>query len=256
MHETITITDLTRMQDKRVCIAGYTAARVCVRPVARGGKLYETWLYQQGRVAIRPFACVEFDLGEAIKEPPHCEDRVVRNVGPYRVVGHCTPDEQHTLLAATDDGAVATIFGAKIHYDAGSGYYVRSGEGLRSLGTVQVAVEQFSYAYHHDRWDYRLSFRDGAGSAYRLGITDLALRYSCDHQRLVAKRDPLTITAELNAALQQHKVCLRISLARHWAKFRDRCNLQITGIYTFPDYLQGRCFADMVPPEEPITFTF
>jgi hypothetical protein len=30
----------------------------------------------------------------------------------------------------------------------------------------------------------------------------------------------------------------------HWQKFPERCYLQITGIYTFPDYLKGRTFID------------
>ena len=27
----------------------------------------------------------------------------------------------------------------------------------------------------------------------------------------------------------------------------DRCHLQITGVYSFPDYLDGKCFADFSP---------
>jgi hypothetical protein len=46
-------------------------------------------------------------------------------------------------------------------------------------------------------------------------------------------------------------VYLRIGLARHWhpdhEQPKNRCYLQITGVYTFPDYLGGRCFADFPP---------
>jgi hypothetical protein len=41
---------------------------------------------------------------------------------------------------------------------------------------------------------------------------------------------------------------LRIGLARHWEKHPERCHLQITGIYTFPDYLNGRTFTDFAIP--------
>jgi hypothetical protein len=37
---------------------------------------------------------------------------------------------------------------------------------------------------------------------------------------------------------------LRIGLARGWDEQPDRCYLQITGIYTFPDYLAGKTFDD------------
>ncbi|MGI6627904.1 MAG: hypothetical protein ACOX4K_06115 [Bacillota bacterium] len=39
-------------------------------------------------------------------------------------------------------------------------------------------------------------------------------------------------------------VFFRIGLARGWSRYPDRCYLQITGVYTFPDYLDGKCFAD------------
>jgi len=43
------------------------------------------------------------------------------------------------------------------------------------------------------------------------------------------------------------EVFLRIGLARGWDMYPDRCFLQITGIYSFPDYLDGRTFADFAP---------
>jgi hypothetical protein len=33
----------------------------------------------------------------------------------------------------------------------------------------------------------------------------------------------------------------------NWRKFPDRCYLQITGIYTFPDYLKGSTVVDFRP---------
>jgi hypothetical protein len=54
----------------------------------------------------------------------------------------------------------------------------------------------------------------------------------------------------LTAALQSAQVFLRIGLARGWEKFPDRCYLQVTGVYSFPDYLGGRCFADFALSSE------
>jgi hypothetical protein len=45
-------------------------------------------------------------------------------------------------------------------------------------------------------------------------------------------------------------VALRIGLARGWERHPDRCYLQITGVYTDPDYLSGHCYADFYRPPE------
>ncbi len=85
MKATLTITDLTRMQGDRVCVAGYLPDTTCVRPVFAKGGLTEEWLRVRGQVAIRPFAVIEFDLhGTApMPLPPHTEDRIID--ATYRV---------------------------------------------------------------------------------------------------------------------------------------------------------------------------
>jgi hypothetical protein len=40
----------------------------------------------------------------------------------------------------------------------------------------------------------------------------------------------------------------KIGLARGWDEHPARCYLQITGVYTFPDFLKSKTFADFVPP--------
>ncbi len=92
-------------------------------------------------------------------------------------------------------------------------------------------------------WDYRLTFTDPRGDTYRLKITDLTWQYYCQSLRN-EKRDPAKIALELTTILQKRDVFLRIGLARGWKEYPDRCYLQITGIYTFPDYLNGKTFAD------------
>lgn len=53
-------------------------------------------------------------------------------------------------------------------------------------------------------------------------------------------RTPTHIARDLTHLLQAREVFLHIGLARGWKEHPDRCYLQITGIYTFPDYLEGR----------------
>ena len=42
--------------------------------------------------------------------------------------------------------------------------------------------------------------------------------------------------------LREAEVYLRLGLARAYPK--NQCYLQVTGVYSFPDYLDGRNFAD------------
>jgi hypothetical protein len=249
MKRILTITDLTRMQEPRVCIAGYLPDGTCVRPVPRGGGLLEGWLKAAGQVVIRPFALVEFDLQERAPHPPHTEDWFINPL--YRVNrGMLAPDEQKALLARLEDGGVEKIFGAAIHRDPG--YYVKTGEGKRSLGTIRLkAIGDIVYELRENgKWDYRLAFTDQTGARYRLAVTDLAFRYYLDNLRVREKISPGEATRSLVAALQKAQVFLRIGLARGWDRFPDRCYMQVTGVYSFPDYLSARCFADLAVSAE------
>ena len=243
MKTPVIITDLTRMQGERICVAGYLRDDTCIRPVFRIGGPVEEWLRANGRVIVRPFAVVEFDVREKKPDPPHTEDRII-DPG-YRVSrGMLSPGRQKALLSRIDDGSVDSIFGTAIYHDRG--WYVMSGAGNRSLGTISPScVHEVLYRLMETaRWDYRLEFTDQMGQSYRLAVTDLAFRNFLDHLR-VRERMPSHQAAEyVTPTLQQAHVYLRIGLARKWEKYPDRCYLQITGVYSFPDYLKGRCFAD------------
>ena len=241
MQTEIAITDLTRMKDGRVCIAGYTAERRCLRPVFRVGGLAESWLYCVRGVAIRPFAVVAFDvLAPAHQPPPHTEDAYIDPT--YRVVQQMAMVERHKLLMSITEPSVEAIFGAPIICEEGC--FVRAGEGTRSLGTVCADIEQVIYAPHPDRWEYTLIFTDAAGERWRMGIVDLALRNAFDYLRIRHEVAPGVVAERFMAAISEAEVYVRLGLSRGWAKHPDRCYLQITGIHTFPDYLKGKCFAD------------
>lgn len=243
MKAPIVITDLTRMQGERVCVGGYFFDDTCVRPVFHAGGLMESWLKAVGRVIIRPFAVVEFDFKERKPAPPHTEDRIIDRV--YRSLrGLLTENQRWTLLQRIVDPSIAEIFGAPLHQEPG--WYVMAGEGARSLGTIipQEVMGVYYTLKHDGLWNYRLWFRDGADSEYYLSVSDLAFRYFLDDLRTHEQLQPEAIAEHVTAMLQQSEVVLRIGLARGWAKYPDRCFVQITGVYTFPDYLDGRCFDD------------
>lgn len=140
------------------------------------------------------------------------------------------------------------IFGAPIRHEAGA--YILAGEGTRSLGTIRVAqMDEVQFnPLENGRRNYRLVFVDGENQRYRLPVTDLAFRTHLDYLHDQYGMPYAAIAQSLTRTLQQIPVILRIGLARGWERFPDRCYLQITGVYSSPDYLSGRCFADFAPP--------
>jgi len=244
MKTKIVITDLTRMQGTRICIAGYTREYECVRPVFWSSGLVERWLSDRGKVVIRPFAIVEFDLQEHRPEPPHTEDWIIDQV--YRQnFGILDSEKQEPFLKKIADKSVASIFGTPVLRE--EGWYIEKGTGTRSLGTViPKRIKQVSYVKKETgKWDYRLAFMDSTGEAYHLGVTDLAFRYLLDNARIRMGVSPEDAARYLTDFFQKARLYLRIGLSRNWEKHPDRCFLQITGVHAFPDYLRGRCFADL-----------
>ncbi len=100
-------------------------------------------------------------------------------------------------------------------------------------------------------WDYRVRFWDASHDEYTLPVTDLAFRYFVDAERaagrIAGEGRAGSIAVTLNAATH---VFLRIGLTREWPRGTGHCHLQVNGIYSTPDYLEGRSFADFAPADE------
>ena len=240
----LVITDLTRMQEGRVCIAGYTQEWECIRPVLPPPGINERSLHSHEQVMIFPFAVVQLKFAHHIHHPPHTEDRLYDPdiiQFQYRV----NDERKQNILTHTIFPSVAEIFSAPIL--TGPGFYVLDGTGDRSLGTIEPnAIIGVIYEQgEENRWKYRLSFEDGSGTIYWLTVTDLTWRYFCDWRR-DQNITPHQIAFELFATLQAGRTYLRIGLARGWPRYPERCYLQITGVYTFPDYLEGKIFTDFI----------
>ena len=245
MRSLVIITDVTRMQGRNICIAGYCPDGSCVRPEFRQGRPDEDWLRMRCGKVIHPFVEVELDLLRNVPHPPHTEDW-------YIDPRHCVyrrslaPADRQHFLENLDDGSVKQIFGAEIH--RGPGWYVKANEGNRSLGTIcPRRIHEIScFMKDQQKWDYRIEFTDRNGDRYRLMITDLALRYYLDDARSQGK-SPREAAQTLLKHLQIARTYLRIGLARGgWTKYPGCCFLQINGIYSFPDYLGGRNFSDFI----------
>jgi ATP-dependent DNA helicase RecQ len=245
VRKPLVITDLTRMQHGRVCVAGYDADLHCIRPTLPPSGILEIGLCKDGNPIIFPAAEVECDFDRPAPDPPHTED--VPYIGASaRFIRRLPEPEWHELLQTTISAHVQALFGQPIH--AGPGHYVLAGQGSRSLGTiVPRAITGVAYKQRAENtWDYHLGFDDAHGAHYQLQVTDLAWRYFLDRRRVEGDA-PQQIAADLAAQLQSRAVFLRIGLSRHWAAHPGKCFLQITGVHTFPDYLEGRTFADLAP---------
>ncbi len=248
MKTLLAITDLTRMQSGRVCIAGHDGEGNCIRPVLPPPGIPEHALKADGKAIIFPFAAVEFDLVRHTPKPPHTEDHVY-DPASVRFVRSLNDEQKRRVLTKSLFESVAEVFEQPIQHSPG--FYVDDGEGPRSIGTIRPkAIHQVIYEQGEDNaWNYRLGFYDGEDKYYRLKITDLTWNYFCSAQR-AEDRDPLQIAADLTRLLKRKDTYLRIGLSRGWTKFPGRCFLQINGVYTFPDYLEGKTFADFGPSKK------
>lgn len=246
MKRALAITDLTRMQEGRVCVAGCDEDGRCIRPVLPPPGIHESSLYSRGQPIVFPFAVVEYNLRRAVPHPPHMEDwrYAARSV---RFIRRLDEDRRREVLAHSLCDDVSAVFDVPILHRPG--HYVRAGAGSRSMGTIRPQrVNWTTYEQAAEgKWKYRLRFTDGGGASWQLTVTDLTWRYYLDHQRTRMGFAPARIGADMTRALTKRECYLRLGLARGWEKFPDRCYIQVTGVYTFPDYLDGRTFADFAP---------
>jgi len=246
---TLTITDLTRMGGTRVCIAGINETGQTIRPELDHASIHEDWLFIDGIPRLVPFARIQFDLLEPFPDAPHTEDWIVRQ--DYKQpIGSISNHNRQEFLQRYAFDTVDEIFETEIAHESGFGYFIPYGEGVRSLGTIlpNRCYDFVHIQYENGSIDYRLGFRDQCGKNYRLKITDLALRNYVDHLRIQQRLSFEQISAQLSETISSRHTYLRIGLARPTdPRHPGFCHLQINGVYTFPDYLNGRCFADFRP---------
>lgn len=241
----IALTDLTRMQHGRVCLAGYDRQGRCIRPTLPPPGIAEASLRLAEGAVLAPGFVAAFDLLQPRPQPPHTEDYDY-DPASVRVVKPLTVVQKRRVLELSLFADVAALFGQPIQHRPG--HFVVDGQGPRSIGTLRPrAIHQVIYEPGDEgAWDYRLGFYDQQDEYYRLKIVDLTWHYFCDSLRSEAG-EPAAIAATLTQRLKRSDVYLRLGLARGWKKFPGRCFLQVTAIHTFPDYLEGKTFADLSP---------
>ncbi len=154
----------------------------------------------------------------------------------HRILGELPFEEIMTLLEQSCVPSVREMFGAQIHLDAGGGkdWYVTTGDGERSPGTIRVAevLSLTTRRNREDGLDMRLAFRDASGETYKLTIVDL-LAQGYLAMRVGDGYTPQQMARAIRLALQRQKLLyLRIAVAEPTEIQMDRCYLQIAGIIT------------------------
>ncbi|HCS38712.1 MAG TPA: hypothetical protein DIW44_03900 [Anaerolineaceae bacterium] len=247
MMTELTITDLTNMHAGRICVAGVNDKGESIRPQFRRQHFMREWCTSGGQV-IRPFSKIQLDLIERKCSPPHTEDWIIAD-DCIKLTGEVEKAKRQYFLEKLLDPDVESIFGAKIQHIKDEGTFTNSGEGNRSLGTIRVKRTYLfsNKCFEDNRHDCRISFLDAADKWYRLKIVDLTFQTYVDHLR----SKPLSaeeVSKMIDRTFYRKDIYMRIGLSRGWGMHPERCYLQINGVYTFPDYLEGKCFTDFEAP--------
>ena len=236
------ITDVTAMRGDAVCIAGVNAAGECIRPIfADRQPILRRHLMPKTGSPIRPRAVVDFELARSDRcEAPHTEDYFFDWEGmATRLLATEVEWREWLEFLAVED--IEEALGVKLQ----DGRKSRPGAGRYSLTTARVReIEEFQLLeneYEPGKHRYRLRFQTEKSRRFDLPVTDLSLRALVE--RLWAQTSERAAVADQinRAILRADEVYLRLGLGR---RFRGWHWLQVNGIYTFPDYLGGRCYAD------------
>lgn len=246
MRQTIVITDLTQMPaGNKACVVGITEKGECIRPVCEGG-FQKRYLYVGKNVVIRPRARIEFDFTKAKIEPPHIEDRTFT---PSSIINHglCNDVEWENLLRSNAYVRVKDIYDGFLQ----DGDWVKPGSRTRSVATLsQASIANVKLPEWEGKLRYRLSFGDITRNLFDCPVSDLAFR-ELNYKEVKRNNRPRSdVSSELTNILKGvERIYLRLGLARPFKKSaadEPRCYLQVTGVHTFPDYLQGKTFADFL----------
>lgn len=239
MKKTIIITDLTQMpKGNEVCVVGIDSEGKCIRPICDGGFLKQYLYDSKRRVIVRPGAKVEFDLGAVDILPPHIEDMIF---DPSSIIGRgmCSAIEWENTLRKSSFKTISEIYDGLIQDNA----WVMSGAETRSIGTISN-TKIIDVYLTPGTIKPRITFADSSSCEFERPASDLAMWDRCHSLVKDQGHSILSVQEKLLSSLQNvDRLYLRVGLARPWGQV-SKCWLQITGIYTFPDYLDGKCFDD------------
>lgn len=241
MWQDILITDLTQMAGDRVCIAGLNYDLQSIRPHPSFGEITSRHLVHS-KFVVRPRAVVQvFLTAKDDNVAPHVEDHRWDIDTGIKYLRFANEDNWKSVLTRTTASSVTDIFETGFDHNKN----ILPDRAKRSLGTLKPkSISRLEYQVleqHNHKQAFYMSFVDASDTHYdHIPVTDLALR-----RLIVSEIRSGESTKEVCYKLLQQwneaDVWLRLGLGRPW---EGRCWLQVNGVYTFPDYLGGRCFND------------
>ena len=246
MQNTIVITDLTQMPiGNRVCVVGIDRQKQCIRLFEDDKGVLKEHLFIGGKLVIRPKAKIKCDFHTVSIRKPHIEDL---GFDPNSTVyqGLCNDIEWETVLQDSSFSTVDDIFDGLLQQHR----WVKPRANTRSIGTLsQAKILAVELPLTSGKLKCRLLFQDKTGFKYNNPITDLAF-WDLSYREVKKRSRDTTIVAQeiMSSIATADRVYLRLGLARPYSPSNGsdepRCWLQVTGIYTFPDYLKGKSFID------------
>lgn len=235
MWTELLITDVTAMREGRVCIAGIDKHLQNIRPVLPG-HIYRKHLVTKQNEVIHPRSVVRLLLKpERDPVPPHTEDRFWPNHKSIQYLREVSFPNWYSILQSVSQETVEDIFEVPLERNRN----IPAGSGNVSLGTLQSPIiEEITYRGRPDRNQLRLIFYDGTGIRYDLPITDLNLisYVECLNRTMSFQFILNILTYQFT---QSDHIWLRLGLTR---PFEGWCWVQVNGIVTIPNYLNGNYF--------------
>lgn len=217
-HRQMLVTEVTRMSDDMVCVAGIdTASGLMIRPLQPDGRNWpeDKWV-DTGRIVVGNLLSLSL-APPAVSDKPHGTEDV--RIARVTQIGTATPAQLFAACLETADDDIADIVGHHLIDDK----YVEERADCRSLGCLIVAGESVSVSKPYDK--IRVSFNDADGMRHHLSVTELSFDAQ-DDAALAALRDRI---------VGHDRVALRIGLARAWRGRNGeydprRCYLQLNGV--------------------------
>lgn len=229
MKKIILVTGVTRMREGFVCVSGIDEQGNFVRPQIdypeRPG-IKQEFLYVEGQAVIKPLAKVELEfLKPVAKSAFHTEDWEIDGEVKPRLVGIPNDSEKLFILNRKTDFSLEQALA----------------EQSRSIVIVKSReVPEIEVRTWDDQLKCHLSFYDEFGDYHKhLPVTDANWLAAC---KFLWQTDRTNLKPRLTQALQGKDIFIRIGITREWKGQKWR---QISGVFSVPDWLQGRCFADL-----------
>jgi hypothetical protein len=229
MKKTIFVTGVTRMYHGFVCVSGIDLQTgQFVRPEIeypneRPG-IKKEFLYVNKIPIIKPLVKVELDFLKHVPQSQyHTEDWLINPEYKPRLIGIPNDTEKRQILQSHTDTSLSNEL-----YDQERSLII-----IRPQEVPWVILRLFE-----DSLRCRLKFKDQSGDEFDLPVTDANWLAICIHYWRLDKNNSIR---NLRKLLHNKELFLRIGITREYQGQKWK---QVSGVFTIPDYLGGKCFAD------------